>query len=325
MGLAWRLVGAVLLGAFFACGADAESCKPLTRVASLDTTDLKDGRITVPASMNGTDFPMMVDTGSPISMIDDAFSEKIGLGRYRMFENAFVIGGQPVRYTAMVKNMSLGGIHVEARQLLVSPSPLSEDGSVLGLLGDDVLENYDLEIDFANHKLNLLRSDHCPGVIYWPASVVGVVPFRVARGEYLIVDVVLDGKPIQALVDTGARNTLMPDVAADTLFGLTPSSPDMRKEGDDYVHRFDALDMGGLGIAHIPVVIYRDLSSERVKSAAGTGSRISSANAENGLVQLTIGMRELRNLHLYFAFGEGKLYVTPASPSVSTSARPALN
>ena len=298
----------------------ADACKPLTRIASLDTTDLKDGRITVPANMNGTDFPMLVDTGSPISMIDDGFSQSIGLGRYRIFENAFVIQGESVAYTAMVKNMSLGGVRVEARQLLVSPSALSKDGSVLGLLGADILGSYDTEIDFANHKLNLLRSDHCPGVIYWKASVAGVVPFRVARGGYALVDIALDGKPFQAMVDTGSTDSFISDVAAKTAFGLTPESPDMQKERGVYWHRFKTLDLGGLGLANVPVVVFRDTSNERMKDTLPTGSRISPANAENGVVQLFIGMHELRQFHLYFAYGEGKLYATSAGSSSASAA-----
>lgn len=326
MRCAWRriLPAAVLGFVLVDAPALADSCKPLTRIASLDTTDLPDGRITASATMDGKPFPMLIDTGSPVSSIDDQFSQSLGLGRYKMFDDVFYLAGEPVRYTAMVRDMTLGGVRVEATQLLINPRPLSRDGSIAGLLGDDILGHYDVEFDFVGHKLDLFRTDHCPGVIYWPAAAVGVVPFRVARGGYVVVDITLDGKPVRAIVDTGATDTLMTDVAAEELFGLTASSPEMTKRlGDVYEHRFKALDLGGLAISNVPIFVYRDVSAERIKAAPETGSHISSANIENGLSPLTIGMHELRRLHLYFAFGEGKLYATaPTPPPV---AKPTMN
>ncbi|HEY5338989.1 MAG TPA: hypothetical protein VIJ85_12350, partial [Rhizomicrobium sp.] len=51
-----------------------------------------------------------------------------------------------------------------------------------------------------------------------------------------------------------------------------------------------------------------------IKSAPETGTRLSSANAVNGIVPMILGRREMAHLHLFISYKEQKLYITPSSP-----------
>jgi predicted aspartyl protease len=317
MSARWHLGAAIVaVLALVPVAGVGQSCKPLTRIVSLNTTDLSSQRITVPVSFGETTVPMLVDTGSPASSLDGELSQSLGFPRYRLPEG-FWVGGEEIQYAARVSDMSLAGTKVEPAQFLVAPSPLGDEFK--GLLGVDVLGHYDVELDFAAHALNLFLPNHCPGVVYWPASAASAVPFRVARAGYLVISVALEGKAIDAIVDTGSSDTSLTDTTAQALFGLTSDSPDMKKvgtpnSGPAYLHTFKTLDFNGIAIANIPVVVFHDVQAERMKQEVQTGSRLSAANIENGVTQLLLGMHELRKLHLYLAFGEGLMYATPPTP-----------
>jgi hypothetical protein len=50
-------------------------------------------------------------------------------------------------------------------------------------------------------------------------------------------------------------------------------------------------------------------------------TRIPDKNLEIALPQVIIGMNVLRKLHIYIAYKEQKLYVTPAAPAADTTAQ----
>ena len=190
------------------------------------------------------------------------------------------------------------------------------------MLGADLLKLYDLDIDFASQKLSLFSQDHCPGkVVYWPASAVSVIPIHVEYSGHIIVPVSLDAHPIDALLDTGASGTILSMEFAENNFKLAPGSAEMPKIGEAvgvlpvpvYQHTFSALDLEGISI-HNPTLYIRGKSEKYTfTQSPHLGSRISDADERSGVTDLTLGTRELRHLHLYIAYKEQKLYITPAS------------
>jgi hypothetical protein len=90
-----------------------------------------------------------------------------------------------------------------------------------------------------------------------------------------------------------------------------------------YSHTFASFRMGTLGLRNIKVAIVPN------GATPGGGPAFEAANrsraAQRALVspEVTVGMDLLRKLHLYMAFGEKKLYVTPASPRTAAAAAPA--
>jgi len=77
-----------------------------------------------------------------------------------------------------------------------------------------------------------------------------------------------------------------------------------------YRHRFASLSFGGVTVANPMIDVIRDLA-ERMGPRTVTGTRVPDVQEE--LPDLLIGMDILRHLHLYIAYGEQKLYITPAS------------
>ena len=87
--------------------------------------------------------------------------------------------------------------------------------TVAGLLGADVLAAYDVELDLPNGRMALYTPRDCAGFVPWPGAVA--VPLARTRSGLAFVDAVVDGVTVRALLDTGARTTLLARATAASL------------------------------------------------------------------------------------------------------------
>ena len=170
--------------------------------------------------------------------------------------------------------------------------------------------------------MNYFSADHCPGkVVYWQAAAVAVVPMRFVD-HHLNLDVVLDGHPLRAMVDTGAPETTLGMGEASRTFGVAPEG-----ENKAFEHVFQKLAFEGLEVGNPHIVIIPDkVGSKDPNNSFVTGSRLHRVDdADPSDPVMLIGMNILSKLHLYIAFDERKIYITPASPppAAAMSAAPA--
>jgi hypothetical protein len=188
-------------------------------------------------------------------------------------------------------------------------------------------------------------------VLYWehdPAAIA-VVPvslrrptptdarmgFRtyVDREVHIWVPVTLDGKSFKAALNTGAARSTMSarvakfvfDVTADTPgsvpLGMVDGNPDHKIFG----HVFSALTFDGVTVANPHIAVIPDLvGSKDPDNGYRTDSHIKRVDDDFG-AEMTIGMDVIRRLHLYIAFGERKLYITPAAAPSGSAAPAALH
>jgi len=325
------LIACALAAIFHGSNAVADECK-LMRLASLDFID--QGSILVSVSLEGKNVPMVVDTGSPASAIDPVVAKELAIPERRMMEGAFYnLSGESFTYLAMPHDFGLGDMHSNQEALLVWPSPMSGDGHVGGLIAADLLRHYDADMDFGSHKFNLFSQDHCSGkVVYWTSENVAVVPVHVNNNGHIIVPVTLDDHSFDAVLDTGSTLTFLSLKAAQASFGLGSASPDMIKIGDHagpggvplYRHTFKSLGLEGIAISSPTVGLFDNQAETHETLQHHTGSRFSSLGGEE--YELTLGLNELRHFHLYIAYKEQKLYITPATAPASVAsggARPA--
>jgi predicted aspartyl protease len=323
----------ILLSCFLGVsGAAAQQCQ-LSRVAQLDMT-VEKGKILIPVSIEGSSKRMAIDTGSPASMVDPLAASDLHLITHRLTEDTFGTAyGTSIKDVAEIRRLELGQLYAKNVTFLVWPTSLGLDNSVVGALGADLLHNYDVDMDFGAGKFSLFSKNHCPGkVVYWPASVIAVVPMHMTNMGYVIVPVTLDGHTFDALLDTGSYRTHISLDAAYKAFGLTPQSPDMTIVGQMngshavpiYRHTFKTLELEGISIGNPTLLLSEDLAKDRARQSVMTGTRLFDANSQVGFTDVILGLNELRNLHLYIAYGEQKIYVTPASlpAGAATNASP---
>ncbi|HEY2837259.1 MAG TPA: retropepsin-like aspartic protease, partial [Rhizomicrobium sp.] len=159
-----------------------------------------------------------------------------------------------------------------------------------------------------------------PGQIArWPHTALAVMPMTMTGGK-MTVPVSIGGHQIDAVIDTGSDRTVMRRAVAERMFGLkvdadmTPMD-DMRDGAGErvYQHTFPQIVFEGVIASNVPALIQSNSMVRPARSTATTGSRLSATPVVGTPVpDLALGMDVLHQLHIYAAFGQGKLYVTPA-------------
>ena len=323
---------ATTLTACFGTQAFAEdACHPLTLLTSVDLVRRdRDSRMYVPVSLQGKEKLMLLDTGGAVSEITSQVADELGLQRRMLGFVEVNISGETSNQAADVSNFTIGQLTTKSIELVVSPfeALFNGDTRYAGLIAPNILRQYDVDIDFGAPKLSLLSQDHCDGkVIYWPANAVAVVPMRVLKSGHIIVSLQLDGKPVTAELDTGASMSTLTLPVAESDYGLKMGSPDtpyLSEMADKpgaaiYHHRFKSLDFDGVAVGNLDVAILPDFLKDKYKQGPEIGSRLGDSRTDGEFADMLLGMNVLKHLHVYIAYKEQKLYITPASaPSVAT-------
>jgi predicted aspartyl protease len=259
------------------------------------------GRPNVPLSIGGQTFNLLVDTGGVDSMLSDKTVEALGLPKMPL-QYAYVVmfGGLKIDHNTIARDIDFGGLKAEKMPFLVTPAPMSD--GVSGILSNDVLRVYDVEFDFANARFNLFLQDHCQAdLAYWTTDDHAEIPFTLSNIGHIEFLVELDGQSIRAVLDTGAfRSTLQLEQAED-IFSFKDDDPALKtiaksSRGNVSKYPFKTLKFGGVAVSNPDILLFprREI-------------------ALPGRPELILGMDVLRQLHLYIAYKEKKLYVTAAS------------
>lgn len=324
----------IAFGTAHADAAFADECGPLKILASVDLrTEPPDDRPYVPVTLDGQPKYMLLDTGGTFSQLTQATVQALGLGTHKSTIRAYDISGNYTDQVAVVPSFAIATIGGSNVEFMVRPRPMPGDNSeIAGILAPNILRFYDLSVDFGAGKLTLLSQDHCPGkVVYWPASALAVVPMAITRmNGHIRVPVTLDGHRLNAEVDTGAYNSVLnltdalSDLGYDTKqTGITPIGHLQNRNHDAvYRHTFHSLDFDGVAVSNPSIDIVPDLVRGQLDRPPPIGTRFRDTDAEQSLPDLLIGMDVLRHLHLYVAYKEQKLYITPSAQAAAVAATP---
>lgn len=333
---------APVAGLFLAFGAVAQAsadCGQLTMITSVDMHIGGDGRVYAPVKLNGVAKSMLVDTGGFFTEITPDAVAELNLGtRHTALEIIGVAGDT----TSIAANASfqLGNLKASSMDFMVMPNNhlLSDDvADAAGIIAPSLLRNYDVDFDFAGKKFNLLSQDHCDGkVVYWPADAVAVVPMAINADGHIEFQVKLDDKPLTAILDTGATNTVLNLEVAQDAFGIHAGDATTPENGHlngsttakTYTHRFKSLALEGIAIGNPTLDLIPDLLRNKIRDPRDTVSgdtRIRNPARKTTLDDMIVGMDVLHRLHVYIAYKEKRLYITPAAaPAPATAtAQPA--
>lgn len=305
--------------------ASAAECKTLGRIASLDIKPLPSGRPSVEAKIVDSPVTMLIDTGGYVSSISSQIVRELKLQQTPNGRAIKMVNGAESNMLARLPSILIGGQLVTQNALyyvLPTDNPANTGrGEFDGILAGEFLKQFDADFDFSAQKLNLFSPDHCVGkVVYWQAAALAVVPMQIDSNNHIKLQVQLDGKKVEAILDTGASQSDVNLSDAQRMFRIDVNAPDVERVGAlkggfssaIYRHRFKTLAFEGVTVQNPELLLFPDLLSGGVRAAPQTGSHISE---NRGLPVVTLGMSILRQLHLYVAFNERKLYITAAEPS----------
>lgn len=121
--------------------------------------------------------------------------------------------GQVGISTLVVPAISVAGkSYAKHTVAALPPSPVDKLG-VDGIIGADILSHHVFDLDLANRSWNLTESVDA-GFL---SSAPRPVPFSYSLGRAPVIQVMIEGKPFNAIVDTGAKSTIMNWAAAEAL------------------------------------------------------------------------------------------------------------
>lgn len=312
------LVALACLCPGMAHAADTADCR-LKLVNTLPITMALGGaRPLVSVKVNGTELKFLLDTGGYATQISASAAQALKLTITEASGKLLDLYGNASTNVAVVDTFALGRLADKNTTLPVMTGTTAAAATTQqpplfsGLLAADYMGEYDTELDFSGGKMNYFSRDHCPGkVVYWPATAIATVPMRFAD-HHLILNVTLDGHPFRAMLDTGAPGTVLYMSEAKRVFGLTSGDEDKRFE-----HTFQNLSFEGLEVGNPHVAILPDQTGKKdPNNGYVTGSLVRRQDDRDpGDPVMLIGMNILSKLHLYIAFSENKIYITPAAPS----------
>jgi predicted aspartyl protease len=286
--------------------AAAESCPNLKQLASVEMTRDRSGRPVVPVTINGQTKLMLLDTGGVTSTLTQTALEELGLDAVRRNDMVFYdVRGNRLDRSVTVPAMTIGRVRGTSWRFWIHPSDrdlgTTANGRIAGLLAPDLLRQFDVELDFAHNAVKLFSPEHCEGrVLHWTPSALAVIPMRFETG-HIVVPATIDGQRLEAIIDTGASDTVMNLTVARRQFGVTDPI-----ETGEAIHQFKSLDLEGIRVQNPNVRLMPDNIARAMPFDLGGVT----SDTRQALPELIIGQNILGKLHVYIAYRERKLYVT---------------
>jgi predicted aspartyl protease len=309
-----RKIAVALLLLAAAPAAFAQSCN-LVLNGELSMPPTRVGQpLLVHASIRGQPIPMALDTSSSVTTIDRATAEKFGLEMQTATKQGQGIGGKLRMLRVTVPDFMLGSQKISEMNVHVIEGLEADTRKIaVGLVGADVLGDYDLEFDVAHSRVALFAPAPCAKAAPWDPDAITVELFR-SGGDRIRFEVKVDGKAIVAELDSGATRTLLTEKGARKL-GVTKETPGVEPGGGIYgadgkklisvTYRFQSFELGDEMIRN-PRFVIADVVRQvrRFKSGAGVTSR---ADQEPDMY---LGADWLRAHHVYVGRGASLMHFT---------------
>jgi hypothetical protein len=261
MTIARLWIACLLLLLVSACAPNPINCD-LVEVAKMPL-EVRNRLLVVPAGIDGRWVTLLVDTGAERTVLAGDVVTRLGLARdNKIVTRSTGVGGTFTANDAIIPGLVLGGVRFPVTRVSVGQFRFGPGLVAHGLLGQDVLTAFDLDIDVPGKTLTMYRPRVCPDVHPpWHEPYEEVVGVKALK-DRLLIPLELDGVSGMGILDTGAQATTIGASMAHRL-GLTPSGlagdPIVQHHGagpgtqEARLHRFGLLRIGP-AIAHDPIL-----------------------------------------------------------------------
>ena len=233
----------------------ADGCK-LVKVVELPIT-MDSLRPKLPVKINGRDASFVLDSGAFFSSITTATAAQYDL---KLINAPFGfrlegVGGTAEAHITIVKELTIAGAVVKNIEFLVAGSEVGGEG----LMGQNLLQNFDVEYDLGHGAIRLFHSSGCGHALmaYWlkPDEQYSAMPIESIdkHNPHTMGYAYVNGKKIKVAFDTGAFTSILSTEAAQRA-GVKADSPGVAEAGyasgigrgsvKSYIARFDSFKIG---------------------------------------------------------------------------------
>lgn len=299
----FALLGALMLAS---CAAQALAAdKPGCQYVQLAKLPLRytgpSLELTMDGTIDGTPANLLVDTGAFETALTRTGTEKRGLSLSMTGKSVVGIGGYSRLYNARVREITAGPTSSGKGWLPV----IGDTGyapAYDAIVGAPFLLQRDLEIALAEKEIRFFNPAGCEGahLAYWDADAVAI-PFEYydGRSPNPHFKVEINGKELDAIIDTGATTTTI-DARAARRIGLRLDAPNVQRNGS-------ATGIGERRPEHFSTVVDTlKIGRETIHNAQvgiiDTGGELR--------VGMLLGADFLRAHRVLFAMSQKKLYIS---------------
>ena len=255
----------------------------------------------VQGTINGKPASLILDTGATAIALTESALHRLDLhtDAKRVF-TSHGIGGQSQSFAGELHDFQIDKVHVPDHPISVLPnnSQISEQHTVDGLFGVSVLSVFEVDLDLPHHAVTLYAGRICPSTVLppWNTPYETLDASHSVNGRFLVT-VLLDGKPLTALIDTGAAVSIVATDVVQSL-GVTTAmleaEPHARLVGTGptaataYMFRFHTLRLGD------------DMYQQPTLLVTG--------RAEPN-IDMIIGSDFLRNHHVWLSYATKRVFI----------------
>jgi len=294
-------LGCLGISALLASQAWADGCQ-LKDYGTLPV-EMLGGRATTMVKINGNDTRFALDTGAFYSLMPRADALSLGL-KLKPAPFGFRIGGVGGSANAQlgqVKDFGILGTTFHNVGFIVGGTDMG-----YGLLGANLLDFADLEIDLVHGKLTLFKAEHCNklSLAYWTKDGnYNVADIESADNPYdrrTFLSVTINGKQVRAVLDSGAGATLLSRRAAERV-GIDLDAPDVKAGGTSV----------GIGSKSLKTWTVRiDSFSVGTETIQHSQMQVIDGRIGDGETDMLLGVDFLLAHHMFIANSQRKAYFT---------------
>ena len=222
-----------------------------SRIGEITVSTLRNAPI-VTLLANGSPVTLLLDTGAETTILTPAAAQRIGAQppRVEFPRQMHGVTGSLGTSEVELRSLTAGKVPIPWRRVRVAsvnmPSVFS--GPLDGLLGADSLSSFDIDLDLPHHRMVFYAKQSCPGAApVWTEPYARIAARRSFSG-HLVFPARLNGREVDAFVDTGAQLTVLSTVTSGATAGQLSS----------HAHQFSSLEIGG-EIVRNPEIVVADV------------------------------------------------------------------
>ena len=272
------------------CSTGASGPSRLQVVADLPVT-LVHNSIDVKGSVNRSDAWLTIDTGAERTVLTTTAVKSFLLAHSQRSRTLLTGVGGTTSDADVYADVQLGGADFQQR-LAEADIP-----GISGLVGADMLSDYDVEFDLPRARFRLWHAPGCRAVDLPWIGLRSTMAIQVTGQGQLRVPVLVDGKAVNAMLDSGSGVSLLRTDVAQRL-GVTSAEiatdPQILVRGigtgrvSVRLHRFNTLDVGG---------------DRTVAPEIGVGE------IQIGSADMILGLDYLRSHKVWVSYRTGQIFV----------------
>jgi hypothetical protein len=304
-----RMLGMVSLLVICGTPAVADSNCTIDQIASLPA-DYKNGDARIDVSISGQTVKFVVGTGQAFSQAGGALVRRLGLARANGEARIASATGTLERDLVVATDFHVGNMAPQSETLVEADGwGDGTGGAPAGLLGQDFFRNYDIELDPTQSVVNIFLPIACTGrAAYWWDDHFEI-PLSVEPHRAPFVEVVIDGKTLEATIQTEEAHSSIDIAEAKRQLGVPsdieapmPTSPGVAAPRNPS-YAFKELVFGPITLRN------PKLELKRYRTVAlSSGTHIKDTMATTAPV--VIGMDILGKFHSMISYRNDKIYFT---------------